>query len=153
MTDILTDWKIFSIDFESYFNGDESHTASEYELILQKITQLCNEDGNYTVDCWKDKYTVRLKSEIESIHLADMTEEEQAVYMEEKAQAKRDLRSLYLHTYVDPVVTNPLRWEELSEEEQTEIKNYRQYLLDVPQQTDFPNIEIMTFDEWKPIDS
>jgi len=40
---------------------------------------------------------------------------------------------------VDVVVSNPLRWADLSSDKQTEWTVYRQALLDVPQQSGFPN--------------
>jgi hypothetical protein len=41
---------------------------------------------------------------------------------------------------LDSIVGNPLRWASFSTEQQTSWANYRQALLDVPQQDDFPNI-------------
>ena len=40
---------------------------------------------------------------------------------------------------VDPIVSNSLRWNELSEAKQTEWSQYRTDLLNVPQQSGFPN--------------
>ena len=40
---------------------------------------------------------------------------------------------------VDVIVSNPLRWANLSSSKQTEWTTYRQALLDVPQQSGFPN--------------
>ena len=51
----------------------------------------------------------------------------------------RDQRDLKLTSEVDPVVSNPLRWADLSSEEQTEVAAYRTALLDVPQQPGFPS--------------
>lgn len=68
---------------------------------------------------------------------------------EEKAEKVRAKRNLYLQIYVDPIVSNPLRWADMSEEEQQNIVNYRKYLLAIPEQPGFPNIEVLTFDEWK----
>ena len=47
-------------------------------------------------------------------------------------------RDQKLLTVVDPVVTNPLRWNSLTSEKQTEYTNYRQALLDLPQNTADP---------------
>lgn len=68
---------------------------------------------------------------------------------EEKAAKVRAKRNLYLEVYVDPIVSNPLRWVDLSEQEQQDIVNYRLYLLNIPEQPEFPDIEVLTFDEWK----
>lgn len=48
-------------------------------------------------------------------------------------------RDQRLVSEVDPIVSNPLRWGDLSEQEQTEVSAYRTALLDVPQQSGFPN--------------
>ena len=52
-----------------------------------------------------------------------------------EARAKRDK---LLVDELDPIVTNPLRWAELTTEKQNEWTSYRTSLLNVPQQSDFP---------------
>lgn len=59
------------------------------------------------------------------------TEEE---ILEQQMREQRD----QLLADVDAVVTNPLRWNSLSPEEQQAWAEYRQALLDVPQQPGFP---------------
>ena len=56
-----------------------------------------------------------------------------------KAEAIRTTRDGVLSNLVDPIVSNPLRWAEMTTEKQTEWVVYRRALLDIPQQTDFPN--------------
>ena len=51
----------------------------------------------------------------------------------------RDQRDSKLTNEVDPVVSNPLRWADLSEQEQADVSAYRLALLDVPQQQGFPH--------------
>lgn len=58
---------------------------------------------------------------------------------EQKAKDARTQRNMLLTTTVDPIVTNPLRWAELSTDKQQEWTDYRTALLDVPQQVGFPN--------------
>ena len=57
---------------------------------------------------------------------------------EQKASDARMYRDQLLQAEVDPVVTNPLRWAELSSTEQQAWADYRTALLDVPQQASFP---------------
>jgi hypothetical protein len=52
-----------------------------------------------------------------------------------QVRAKRD----NLLVGVDVVVSNPLRWADLSSDKQNEWTAYRLALLDVPQQSGFPN--------------
>lgn len=55
------------------------------------------------------------------------------------ASQLRFTRNLLLEEEVDPFVTNPLRWNALTSEQQTEATTYRQALLDVPSQPTFPD--------------
>lgn len=57
---------------------------------------------------------------------------------EELAQQARWKRNDLL-SEVDTIVGNPLRWASFSQTQQTAWADYRQALLDVPQQPSFPN--------------
>ena len=59
------------------------------------------------------------------------------VAMAEKVRAERDR---LLREEVDPVVSNPLRWASMTPEPQQAWVDYRQALLDVPQQAGFPEV-------------
>lgn len=48
-------------------------------------------------------------------------------------------RNSLLSREVDPLVTNPLRWGSLTAEQQQAWADYRQALLDLPQQEGFPH--------------
>ncbi len=48
-------------------------------------------------------------------------------------------RDTILGSVVDPLATNPLRWAELTADKQAEWAQYRTDLLDVPDQSGFPN--------------
>ena len=64
------------------------------------------------------------------------TEEEVKKQLSVEVRRNRDI---LLQNDVDPYVMNFMRWDEQSEDKQNKIKNYRQKLLDVPQQEGFPN--------------
>jgi hypothetical protein len=51
----------------------------------------------------------------------------------------RGERDNILATVVDPLVSNPLRWADLTSDKQAEWLQYRTDLLGVPQQAGFPN--------------
>jgi hypothetical protein len=55
------------------------------------------------------------------------------------ASQVRHVRDQLLVSDVDPVVSNPLRWADLSAQEQADVSAYRLALLDVPQQQGFPH--------------
>jgi len=50
----------------------------------------------------------------------------------------RSERSRLLTGFVDPFVTNSLRWADLSSEQQAEVAAYRRALLDITDQSGFP---------------
>jgi hypothetical protein len=58
--------------------------------------------------------------------------------VEEVSEMIRQSRNGTLTSVVDPVVSNPLRWNEMSETEQQAWTDYRRALLDLPQDPDFP---------------
>ena len=55
------------------------------------------------------------------------------------AEAVRAERDNILATVVDPLVSNPLRWADLTSDKQAEWSQYRTDLLNVPQQAGFPH--------------
>lgn len=65
----------------------------------------------------------------------------------EKARV-RSIRDSYLVEFVDPVVSNPLRWADMSEEEKQKYANYRHYLLDFTTQENWWENTPKTLEEW-----
>jgi len=57
----------------------------------------------------------------------------------ELAAGLRGQRDDKLVNEVDPIVTNPLRWAELTDAKQVEWTQYRTDLLNLPEQSGFPN--------------
>ena len=57
----------------------------------------------------------------------------------ELAASLRGQREERLVNEVDPIVTNPLRWAELTDAKQAEWTQYRTDLLNLPAQAGFPN--------------
>jgi hypothetical protein len=55
------------------------------------------------------------------------------------AASIRGQRNRLLANEVDPLVTNPLRWAELTETQQAAWTQYRRALLDITAQAGFPN--------------
>jgi len=64
------------------------------------------------------------------------TQEELDAELAASLRAQRDDK---LVNEVDPVVTNPLRWAELTDAKQAEWTQYRTDLLNLPAQAGFPN--------------
>lgn len=55
------------------------------------------------------------------------------------ATQERVWRDHLLQSEVDSIVSNPLRWADMTSEKQNEWSQYRTDLLNVPQQSSFPN--------------
>ena len=68
--------------------------------------------------------------------------------IEQKKADVRAVRNSYLEKYVDPKQL-VLVWNSLTEDEQKEYTDYRQYLLDYPQQESWYEQNPKTFEEWK----
>jgi hypothetical protein len=64
------------------------------------------------------------------------TQEELDAAAAETVRAERDAK---LASEVDPIVTNPLRWADLTAEKQAEWAAYRRALLDITEQSGFPH--------------
>jgi hypothetical protein len=64
------------------------------------------------------------------------TQEELDAELAASLRAQRDDK---LVQEVDPIVTNPLRWAELTDAKQAEWTQYRTDLLNLPDQSGFPN--------------
>lgn len=64
------------------------------------------------------------------------TQEELDAELSEYLRYQRDQK---LVEDVDPIVTNPLRWAELTDAKQAEWTQYRTDLLNLPDQSGFPN--------------
>jgi len=55
------------------------------------------------------------------------------------AKIARAERAALLYHHVDPVVSNPLRWNSMTQAQRDAWAAYRQALLDISQQTGFPH--------------
>ena len=92
----------------------------------------------YTLDPSDTDMTID-NSELLSLIGSDFVPFSQIEHDVRVATMVRVQRDAKLTNEVDPVVSNPLRWADLSSEEQTEVAAYRTALLDVPQQPGFPS--------------
>ena len=92
----------------------------------------------YTLDPSDTDMTID-NTELLSLIGSDFAPFSQADHDARTAAMVRVQRDSKLTNEVDPVVSNPLRWADLSEQEQTEVSTYRTALLDVPQQSGFPH--------------
>ena len=66
----------FDIEKDSYFNGDEYHTAEEYSIIFREIAAWCNQNQGWMIDDWNNHYTARTMEESEKLRYDALSEEE-----------------------------------------------------------------------------
>jgi len=92
----------------------------------------------YSLTPWDTDMTVD-NTVLLSLIGTDFAPFSQADHDARTAEIVRFQRDSTLKYEVDPIVTNPLRWAELTTEKQNEWATYRTDLLNVPQQEGFPN--------------
>lgn len=140
------DWQTFDISFAGYFNGDDDYTSDEYEQILKFVNAKCSESGEYIVDCYNNRYSVRTKAEAEQLRLDAMSAEEKAALLSEQKRFERN-RLL--------AATDKLMLPDypITESEREQYKQYREYLRDLPEAEDFPNVEVLSFADWQKPDA
>jgi len=99
-------------------------------------------------------YTVELNdvdnSVIDSVELHQRITEEDSFeayvaptaeeLLELKIEEIRSKRNFILRSTVDPIASNVLRWNDLTETEKAEIATYRTELLDITDQESFPEV-------------
>jgi len=57
------------------------------------------------------------------------------------SEAVRQRRDFLLQTEVDPIVSNPLRWNDMTAEQQQTWSDYRRALLDITLHANFPYLQ------------
>ena len=125
-------WKILKSQIEE--------KADEYSA----VADWCNENGYTIVEDGKYYKTVKLP---------EPTPPTQEELDEQNANRVRSIRSEYMAETLNKVEryeTQKAIGLDTTESEDT-YRNYLlylQYLRDVPQSADFPNIEVLTFDKW-----
>lgn len=72
----------------------------------------------------------------------------------QKAKEKdvREYRNYLLQKEVDPIVSNPLRWNDMSEYDKTQYQEYRTYLLDWTENEEWWNEKPKTFEDYNTVD-
>ena|SRR5690625_1468143 len=118
-----------------YIDTDKPEDYPDFIEIPEHVPS--NADVRFFHEDWTPKTEQELLSEglIEPEPEPEPEPGEPEPTAEEKARWKRD-GLLY---ELDALVTNPLRWGALTETEQQALADYRQALLDVPQQEGFPD--------------
>jgi len=114
--------------------ADQAHTVIDLTVRFEEIDEDLpfSATPNDTEEHGRDIYARALADEFGVIaEWTPPTTEQLAA----NARGQRD----NLLAELDSIVGNPLRWASFSTEQQTAWANYRQALLDVPQQDGFPN--------------
>jgi len=85
-----------------------------------------------------DTDTTITNSELIKLIGSNFTKITQSELDTKESSLQRAIRDSRLTEEVDPLVTNSLRWAELTSDQQTAWTTYRTDLLNVPQQSGFP---------------
>lgn len=91
----------------------------------------------YMLTPWDTDTTID-NSELLSLIGSDFVAFSQEDADQRKSDEVRHIRNQRLIHEVDPIVTNSLRWGDLSAQEKADVSAYRLALLDVPSQSGFP---------------
>lgn len=112
--------------------SDYNHTAIDLEVNFDELDEEYVEfkaDPNDIVSWGPELYNRAVAGEFGEISEfetpADIVGDEVVVEL-------RLMRDRLLSREVDPIVSNPLRWESMTEEKKQEWRDYRQSLLDLP---------------------
>lgn len=117
---------------------DTEYCTDFVEITNAEHTRLISEqEKGKRIVCGDDGYPAAVDPE--SLLTADEKKERAAAAV----RASRD--ALLLKTDILMLADC---FENLSDEDKKNYKNYRQYLRDIPQNPDFPNVEVLTFDDW-----
>jgi hypothetical protein len=114
--------------------SDEQHSRIDCEVNFENLNEEFvpfTADPNDPVEHGKDIYNRALNGDFGIIAEYEPPPIE---YFESIVRNQRD----DLLTQFDSIVSNPFRWQAFTAEEQQALGQYRQDLLDVPQQTGFP---------------
>jgi hypothetical protein len=92
------------------------------------------------IEVTDEQWQFALNNDHNKVNEDGTTEQQDFSTQEEKEQAVRENRNTILVSVVDPIVSNPLRWNDLTETEKAEIATYRTELLDITEQASFPEV-------------
>jgi len=127
--------KIVDNKIVEFIDTDKPEDYPDFVEVPEHVPS--NADVRFFHEDWTPKTEQELLDEglIEPEPEPEPEPEEPEPTAEEKARWKRDglLREL------DAIVSNPLRWAEFDEPTKQALADYRQALLDVPQQEGFPD--------------
>jgi len=67
----------FDIAKDAYFNGDDIHSAKEYEYIFREVAVWCNQNQGWSIDDRDGRFTTRTSTQIEKLIYDSMSKDEQ----------------------------------------------------------------------------
>lgn len=95
--------------------------------------------GWISFTCSKEEYTDLYEKMAKDVLTEKYTRPSQIWFDELKGKEIRKQRDALLSKNVDPIVSNPLRWNDVQENERVALINYRKALLEITDQKGFPN--------------
>ena len=123
----------------------ENWKIKKSDLLDEELHDKLAQEQSDVADWCFENQQYRINDDDEYIFVEPIPEET----IEEKQEFVRAIRNQYLVEYVDGVVSNPLRWADLSKEEQQIYANYRRYLLDYTKNKGWYESLPKTLEEWR----
>jgi hypothetical protein len=125
---------VIKINNDNYIvQVDPKQAGSGYAVVPRTV----DIQNKFDIDDVRIYYEKNPQFRIDESHLFVNISSEENLSVQELEEKIRFERDNLLETNVDSM--NPMRWELLSEEKKQEWRDYRQALLDIPQQEGFPN--------------
>ena len=120
-----------------------------YAKITNEETKECSVGTGTNTDFYKSIGMTEM--DVEQAHNSDwyLVGHVPQKSQEEKEKDVRSVREQYFAQYIDWYQSKPLLWNELSEEEKSDISEYRQYLKDYTFTENWFENNPLSFDEWK----
>jgi hypothetical protein len=115
------------------------------DLLAQELHDKLAQEQSDVADWCNENQQYRINDNEEYIFVEPIPEPT----TEEKQEQVRQVRNTYLKDFVDPIVSNPLRWADMTAEEQQIYADYRRYLLDYTNGENWWESYPKTLEEWR----
>ena len=116
-----------------------AHVTKGNKLLGWYTDEIHDEIPTPNIQVTDDQWQVALENDYNKINSDGTGSTEDFRTEAEKSEEIRWIRDEILNMTLDPLVSNPLRWAELTSEQQAAWSQYRTDLLNVPQQAGFPD--------------
>lgn len=145
--DISQDYLFYKENHPEDKNGDKVNKL--LEDIYEGVAVMCNtKQEGFTIYNFNNRYFVTTKDDFEQLRYNSLTDEEKATEDKENLQKAIDEKRAERDNILQSTDKFMLSDYPITEEEKGLLIKYRKYLRDLPEGSDFPNVEVLTFEDW-----